>query len=85
MKSLTYIIQDEVGIHARPAGLMVKAAKEFKSQCIMQADGKSADMRRLIALIKLGVVQGTRITITANGPDEDEAISTFQKFLEENL
>lgn len=85
MKSLTYVIQDEIGIHARPAGLLVKAAKSFGSVCILHTGEKSADMRHLIALIGLGIGHGTKISITAEGPDEDAAIAAFQKLLEENL
>ena len=50
MKEFHYIIQDEQGIHARPAGVLVKAAGEFKSDIQISKDGKQGDLKRILAL-----------------------------------
>ena len=58
-----YVITDEVGIHARPAGLLVKAAKEVGSKVTVTCNGKSADATKLMAIMSLGVKKGMEITV----------------------
>jgi phosphocarrier protein len=86
MKSFQYTITDEVGIHARPAGLLVKEAKNFESVITLtSASGKSADVRKLMALMSLAVKHGETVTISAEGPDEDAAIERMEEFFKANL
>lgn len=85
MKSFNYIITDAVGIHARPAGLLTKKAKEFKSVITISANGQSAEATKLMALMGLGVRKDTEITVTADGEDEDSAIVAMEEFLKANL
>jgi phosphocarrier protein HPr len=85
MKAFQYLVQNEVGIHARPAGMLVKQAKQFQSVCRIEAGGQSADMKKLVALLKLGIEHGTQVTVTAEGPDEAQAAAALQKLMEENL
>ena len=85
MKEFSYIIKDEIGIHARPAGLLAKEAKAFSSKITIEANGKSADVTRLMAVMGLGVKTGAEVTIKAEGDDEDVAIAKMQEFMEANL
>ena len=87
MKSFEYTIKDELGIHARPAGLLVKAAKAFKPDTTMTlAKGdKSSDLTKLMSLMSLAVKCGDTVTITVEGGDEDAAAAAIEKFLQENL
>lgn len=85
MKEFSYIIKDEIGIHARPAGLLAKEAKAFTSKITIEANGKSADVTRLMAVMGLGVKTGAEVTIKAEGDDEDAAIAKMQEFMEANL
>lgn len=85
MKTITYTIQDPIGIHARPAGLLVKEAKNYQSVITLKANGKSADVRKLVLIMQMGVKVGTEITITAEGPDEDVAIAGMEQFFKDNL
>ena len=85
MKSFSYTIKDEIGIHARPAGLLVKKAGNFKSSVKLIYGEKSADCKKLFAVMGLGVRCGSEIKITADGEDEESAVSELKKFLEENL
>ena len=62
MKTFSYTITDEVGIHARPAGLLAKKAKEFESVCTIEKGGKSVNITKLMALMGLGVKQGDTVT-----------------------
>jgi phosphocarrier protein len=86
MKSFQYTITDEIGIHARPAGLLVKEAKNFESVIQLTSEsGKSADVRKLMALMSLAVKHGETVTITAEGADEDAAIEGMEEFFKANL
>lgn len=84
MKEFAYEIQDEVGIHARPAGQLAKKAAEFKSAVSIVKDGKKADTRRLMALMGLGIKCGDSITVQVEGEDEDAAAEAIRQFLTEN-
>ncbi|HCJ07920.1 MAG: HPr family phosphocarrier protein [Lachnospiraceae bacterium] len=85
MKEFTYVITDEIGIHARPAGMLVKEAKAFTSKITLEANGKSADATKLMAVMSLGVKNGAEVVIKAEGEDEDAAIAKMEEFMKENL
>ena len=85
MKTFDYTIKDAMGIHARPAGLLVKEVAKYESKVSLTKDGKTVDAARLMAVMSLGVKQGQTITVTVEGADEDAAADGLQKFLEENL
>lgn len=85
MKSFSYVIKDEIGIHARPAGLLAKTAKEFDSQIMIKANDKSADVTRLMAVMALGVKCGNEVEVTVEGSDEEAAFEAIKRVFEDNL
>lgn len=85
MKTFTYTIKDKLGIHARPAGLLAKAAKNYDSEITIAKDGKAVVCTKLMALMGLGVKCGDTVTITVNGGDEEAAEKGIREFLEANL
>ena len=85
MKTFEYTIKDELGIHARPAGLLVKEAKKYESECTITKDGKTKKLTQLMMLMSLGVKQGETVTVTAEGADEDTAIEGLKAFFEAKL
>ena len=85
MAKFTYVVQDNEGIHARPAGMLVKEAKKFASECTITKDGKTKKLTQLMMLMSLGVKQGDTVTVAANGEDEDAVIETLKAFFEANL
>ncbi len=85
MKQFTYTITDPVGIHARPAGLLAKAAKAYQSTITLQKGEKSANVTRLMAVMGLGVKCGDTVTVSAEGADEDTAIAEMETFFQQNL
>lgn len=85
MKTFSYVITDEVGLHARPAGLLAKEAKNYASKITLAANGKTAEATKLMAIMSMGVKKGTEVTVTVEGEDEDAACEKLQKFFEENL
>ena len=85
MREFTYTIKDELGIHARPAGLLVKEAAKFSATVKIAKGEKSADAKKLFALMGLGVKNNDEITVTCEGADEDAAAEALQVFLAANL
>ena len=86
MKSFNYTITDPVGIHARPAGLLVKAIKEFADSTITLKKGdKSVNMLKLMGIMQLGVKQGDEVTVSVEGGNEDAVLAAVEKFFKENL
>lgn len=85
MKEFNYVIKDAEGIHARPAGLFVKAAAAFPCSITIEKDGKSVDAKRILGVMGLGVKCGQEIILRADGEQENEAIETLSAFLEKNL
>ena len=85
MKTFQYTIQDELGIHARPAGLLVKEAAKYKSAITLDSGAKKADAKRIMAVMSMGVKKGVEVTVTIEGEDEDTACEAIQKFFQENL
>ena len=79
-----YTITDAVGIHTRPAGLLAKKSAEFKSKVTIIKGSKSADTRRLMALMGLGIKCGETITVQTEGEDESAAAEAIEAFLREN-
>lgn len=85
MKTFTYTITDPTGIHARPAGMLAKKAKEFQSSITVEKSGKSVSATKLIMLMGLGVKCGDTVTVTADGADEEAASAAMEEFFKENL
>ena len=86
MKEFTYMIQDELGIHARPAGLLSKLAKSFPDTVVTVTKGdKTVKASQLMKLMNLGIKKGDDVTVAAEGAVEEDAVETLRKFFEENL
>lgn len=85
MKEFKYVITDPEGIHARPAGELVKAAKAFESVIKLNKDGKQVDCKKIFGIMGLGVKKDQEVILTFEGADEDAACEAVSKFIQENL
>jgi len=85
VKTFSYTIKDEAGIHARPAGLLVKKAKEFESVITLEKGGKSTAATKLMAIMGMGVKCGDTVTVMIEGADEEKAAAEMETFFGENL
>ena len=83
MKEFKYVITDKEGIHARPAGELIKVVKGFNSTIKIAKDGKEADCKRMFAVMGLGVKNGQEVVFTFDGEDEDAACEAVSKFMKE--
>lgn len=85
MKIIEYTIKDELGIHARPAGLFVKEAGVFSSEITIKCNGKYANGKKIFSLMGIGAKKGDTLEISISGTDEDKAYDAMLSFLKENL
>ncbi len=85
MKEYKYVITDPEGIHARPAGILVKTAKGFKCDIKIAKGGKAMNAKAVFGVMGLGAKKGDEVTFTFDGEDEDKAYEEVSKVMEENL
>ena len=80
-----YVIKDSLGIHARPAGLLVAEAKKYQSAVTLEAKGKKADAKRIFAVMSLGVKCGDTVVVSSEGADAEAACAGMKAVIESNL
>jgi phosphocarrier protein len=86
MKQFYYTITDPIGIHARPAGMLVKEAKAFADTAVtVTKNGITVKATQLMKLMSLGVKQGDTVTVAAEGAGEEAAIAAMTEFFHKNL
>ena len=85
MKQFEYTITEPVGIHARPASILVKKAVSYESTVILGKNGKTTDAKRLMALMALGIKCGDKVIFTIEGKDEEAAACDLEEFCKNNL
>ncbi len=85
MKSFEYTITDPVGIHARPAGILVKEIKKYASTVTVNKGEKSVNALKLMALMGMGIKKDDTVTVTIEGEDEEEVAVKLEQFFKANL
>ena len=85
MKEFKHVINDPMGLHARPAGQLVKAIAGVQSTVTILAPKGKADAKRLMAVMRLAAKQGDELTIQVEGADEEKAAAEIKAFLDANL
>lgn len=85
MKEFQYTIRDEVGIHARPAGLLVREATGLSSIITVECNGKSAEAKKLFAVMGLGAKCGETVTVRVEGKEEEKDVQIIKDFFEKTF
>lgn len=85
MKELTHVIKDPAGLHARPAGILVKTVKTCSSSVSMEYKDQTVDARKLFAILSLAVPTGEEIKIVIEGENEDTEYETIKAVLSQYL
>ena len=83
--SFAFVITDQSGIHARPAGVIVSIAKKHNCEITIAAGEKTCSAGSLVDLMSLGAAQGTRLEVRAAGPDAEAALNELFTYMKENL
>jgi phosphocarrier protein len=84
MQSFSYTIKDEMGLHARPAGQMVKYIKTLPERVTIRCGERSADGRKLFAIMAMAVNQGETVTVEVDGEGEKAVCGELLEFFKEN-
>ncbi len=85
MKTFEYTVKDSMGLHARPAGMLAKAAKGFESEITITKGDKTVSCTRLMAVMGMGVKCGDTVTFSISGNDEEAAEKAISEFVNSNL
>ncbi len=85
MFSKEVVVQNQVGLHARPATFFIQKANEFKSTVWVSKDERKVNAKSLLGVLSLGITRGTNITITADGPDQEEAVNKLVELISSNF
>ena len=78
-------VQNQVGLHARPATFFIQKANEFKSSIWVEKDERKVNAKSLLGVLSLGITKGTVINIIADGVDEEEAVNTLANLIASNF
>lgn len=82
MTSREIVIQNKIGLHARPASLLIQQAKQYKSNVMLEKGGVMADLNSIVSLLKMRVKYGDIVILHADGPDEDSALRDLVKLID---
>ncbi len=85
MISKEIVVQNEVGLHARPATFFIQKANEFKSLITIARDDRKVNAKSLLGVLSLGITKGTKVILTAEGSDEEEAIDELNNLIMSNF
>ena len=78
-------VQNQVGLHARPATFFIQKANEFRSSIWVEKEERRANAKSLLGVLSLGIVKGTSVTLIADGADEEAAISTLAELIDSDF
>ena len=79
------VVNNQVGLHARPATFFIQKANEFKSSIWVEKDERRVNAKSLLGVLSLGIVKGTSINLIADGPDENEAVEALIELISSNF
>ncbi|MGB9794207.1 HPr family phosphocarrier protein [Caldisericum exile] len=85
MLTKTFTVKNKVGLHARPAAVLVQTANKFKSDIKIEKDGKVVSAKSILGVLSLGAEKGSTITVTVDGVDEEEALKTIEELVNNNF
>ncbi len=78
-------VQNQVGLHARPATFFIQKANEFKSSIWVEKDERKVNAKSLLGVLSMGITKGTTINIIADGVDEENAVNTLVELIASNF
>ncbi len=85
MYSKEVVLQNQVGLHARPATFFIQKANEFKSSIWVEKEERKVNAKSLLGVLSLGITRGTSINVIADGIDEKEAVDALVALVENNF
>ncbi len=81
MKVVEIVVENKLGFHARPAGMIVKTASAYDSEILIESENKTANAKSMMSILGMGVSRGDKITVKAAGADEDNALEALGELI----
>ena len=78
-------VNNEVGLYARPATFFIQKANEFRSTVMVEREDRKVNAKSLLGVLSLGIIKGSTITISAEGPDEEDAVNALCSLIAGNF
>ncbi len=85
MFSKEVVVNNQVGLHARPATFFIQRANEFKASIWIEKDARKVNAKSLLGVLSLGITKGTNVNILADGADEETAVNSLVELVESNF
>ena len=85
MFSKEVLVSNQVGLHARPATFFIQKANEFKSSIWVEREERKVNAKSLLGILSLGITRGVNITISSDGPDEEQAVNALVELITSNF
>ncbi len=79
------VVQNQVGLHARPATFFIQKANEYKSSIWVESEDRKVNAKSLLGVLSLGITKGHTITISSEGPDEEDAVNDLVNLISSNF
>ena len=79
------VVQNQVGLHARPATFFIQKANEYRSSIWIEKDERRVNAKSLLGVLSLGITKGISITLIAEGPDEEKAVTELVDLVSSNF
>ena len=79
------VVQNQVGLHARPATFFIQKANEYKSSIWVEKDNRRVNAKSLLGVLSLGITRGLSIAIIAEGSDEEDAVNDLVELISSNF
>ena len=85
MYSKEVLVSNQVGLHARPATFFIQKANEFKASIWVEREERKVNAKSLLGILSLGITRGVNITISSDGPDEEQAVNALVELITSNF
>lgn len=85
MFSKDITVTNQVGLYARPATFFIQKANEFRSTIMVEKEERKVNAKSLLGVLSLGITKGSTITVSAEGPDEEEAVNALCDLIADNF
>lgn len=85
MESISFIINNPIGLHARPAAAFVQLTNQYQSEILVSYNGRTVNAKSILGVLSLGAGHGAEIILSVEGTDKDEALLSITEFMEKGI
>lgn len=85
MRSYEFTLENEHGLHARPAGMFIQICNRYQGDVVLHKDGQEYNGKSMLGILKMAASKGDQIKVVATGVDEDAIINAIEELIENNF